>query len=64
VCAAVGTNPVLLAIRESVAEDMTPCTNPDSSTGICVAGACTVRLVAFVILQCVFSTSDHHLYSL
>jgi len=44
VCAAANTNPILLAIRESVAQDGTPCTNPDSSTGISVAGICTVRL--------------------
>ena len=43
-CAAANTNLTLLAIRESVAQDGTPCTNPDSSIGICAAGICTVRL--------------------
>ena len=48
VCEAV-ENPQLIAVRKSVAEDGTPCTNPDSSTGICAAGKCIVRLTIFAI---------------
>ena len=48
VCATANTTTVLVVVREPVAQDGTPCKNTDSSTGVCVAGRCTVRLIIFV----------------
>ena len=39
----------ILAIRERVVVDGTPCDNTESSNAICVQGMCTVRLMVYTV---------------
>ena len=39
----------ILAIREQVVVDGTPCDNTESSNAICVQGMCTVRLMVYTV---------------